>query len=38
VSHATDATDWRIELPFVVISPDSEEEMAAVVRGCIELG
>ena len=38
VSHATDATDWRIELPFVVVSPDSEEEMAAVVRGCIELG
>ncbi len=38
VSHATDATDWRVELPFVVISPDSEEEMAAVVRGCIELG
>ncbi len=38
VSHATDATDWRIELPFVVISPDSEEEMADVVRGCIELG
>ena len=22
VSHATDATDWRVEMPFVVISPD----------------
>ena len=38
VSHATDATDWRIELPFVVVSPDSEQEMAAVVSACITLG
>ncbi|NIA01423.1 MAG: DUF3683 domain-containing protein, partial [Planctomycetia bacterium] len=38
VSHATDATDWRVELPFVVINPDSEQEMAAVVRACINLG
>jgi FAD/FMN-containing dehydrogenase/Fe-S oxidoreductase len=35
VSHATDATDWRVELPFVVISPDSEEEVAAIVRACL---
>ena len=32
VSHATDATDWRVELPFVVISPDSEQEVVEVVR------
>jgi FAD/FMN-containing dehydrogenase/Fe-S oxidoreductase len=38
VSHATDATDWRVELPFVVISPDSEQEVADVVRACIDLG
>ena len=38
VSHVTDATDWRIEYPFVVLTPDSEAEMAALVRGCIELG
>jgi FAD/FMN-containing dehydrogenase/Fe-S oxidoreductase len=38
VSHVTDATDWRVEFPFVVLYPDSEEEMAALVRGCIELG
>ncbi len=38
VSHATDATDWRVELPFVVISPDSEREVADVVRACIDLG
>ena len=38
VSHATDATDWRVELPFVVISPDSEQEVADIVRACIDLG
>jgi FAD/FMN-containing dehydrogenase/Fe-S oxidoreductase len=37
VSHVTDATDWRVEYPFVVITPDSEAEVAAVVRACIEL-
>jgi hypothetical protein len=26
VSHATDATDWRVEMPCVVISPDTERE------------
>jgi hypothetical protein len=29
VSHVTDATDWRVEYPFVVLTPDSEAEMAA---------
>jgi FAD/FMN-containing dehydrogenase/Fe-S oxidoreductase len=38
VSHVTDATDWRVELPFVVITPDTEEEMAGVVDACIGLG
>ncbi|OOG24808.1 FAD-linked oxidase [Thioalkalivibrio denitrificans] len=38
VSHVTDATDWRVELPFVVVTPDSEAEMAGVVAACIELG
>ncbi len=38
VSHVTDASDWRVEYPFVVITPDSEEEVLAVVRACIELG
>ncbi|MFN2310021.1 MAG: DUF3683 domain-containing protein [Gammaproteobacteria bacterium] len=38
VSHATDATDWRVEMPFVVISPDTEDEVCAVVAACIELG
>ncbi len=37
VSHVTDATDWRVEYPFVVLTPDSEAEMAQLVKGCIEL-
>ena len=38
VSHVTDATDWRVEYPFVVLCPDTEAEMAGMVKGCIELG
>jgi FAD/FMN-containing dehydrogenase/Fe-S oxidoreductase len=38
VSHVTDATDWRVEFPFVVLTPDGEAEMAELVAGCIELG
>jgi len=38
VSHATDATDWRVEIPFVVISPDREQEVAPIVRACIDSG
>jgi FAD/FMN-containing dehydrogenase/Fe-S oxidoreductase len=38
VSHVTDATDWRVEYPLAVITPDTEAEMAAVIAGCIELG
>ena len=38
VSHVTDATDWRIEYPFLVLAPDTEAEVPALVRACIELG
>jgi len=37
-AHVTDATDWRVEYPFVVISPDNEQEVQALVAACIELG
>ncbi|MFC3874834.1 DUF3683 domain-containing protein [Neisseria musculi] len=37
VSHVTDATDWRVEYPFVVVNPDSESEIAPLVRALIEL-
>ncbi|MGA8007637.1 MAG: DUF3683 domain-containing protein [Burkholderiales bacterium] len=38
VSHVTDATDWRVEYPFVVVSPDSEDEVLPVVKALIALG
>ena len=38
VSHVTDATDWRVEFPFVVLTPDTEEEVPRLVKRCIELG
>src|SRR3569623_1457169 len=38
VSHVTDATDWRVEYPFVILTPDGEQELAGLVKACIELG
>jgi len=38
VAHMTDATDWRMEIPFAVLTPDTEEEIGAVVRACADLG
>src|SRR3984893_5400026 len=38
VTHVTDAADWRVELPFLVLAPDSEAEIPRLVRDCIELG
>lgn len=38
VSHVTDATDWRVEYPFVIINPDTEEEIAPIVATCIKSG
>jgi len=38
VSHVTDATDWRVELPFVVLTPDTEAEIAQLVQASIKLG
>jgi FAD/FMN-containing dehydrogenase/Fe-S oxidoreductase len=38
IAHVTDATDWRVELPFLVLMPDTEAEIPGLVRACIELG
>src|SRR5215468_5894925 len=38
VSHVTDATDWRVEYPFVVVNPDTEEECGPIVRALVDLG
>ena len=38
VSHVTDASDWRVEYPFVVINPDTEKEIRDIVITCQESG
>ena len=38
VAHVTDATDWRVEYPFVVLKPDTEAEIPNLVKACIDLG
>ncbi len=37
-AHSTDASDWRVEYPIVVITPDTENEVASLVKACIKLG
>lgn len=37
VTHVTDATDWRVEYPFVVLTPDAESEIAPLVRALFDL-
>ncbi len=37
-SHVTDATDWRVEYPFVIIYPDYEEEIPGIIQTLIKLG
>ena len=38
VSQMTDASDWRVACPTLVITPDSEEEVGPLVAACMELG
>ncbi|BDG05338.1 DUF3683 domain-containing protein [Anaeromyxobacter oryzae] len=38
VSHATDATDWRLHLPVAVVMPDDEAQVAPVLAGIARLG
>lgn len=38
VSHATDATDWRVEYPAVVVFPDRTHEITGIIRAARELG
>jgi FAD/FMN-containing dehydrogenase/Fe-S oxidoreductase len=38
VSHATDATDWRLHLPVAVVMPDEEAQVAPVLAGIARLG
>ena len=38
VSHVTDASDWRVEYPLVVINPDAEAEVQRVVAALNDIG
>ncbi len=38
ISHATDATDWRLHLPLVVLRPGKEEEVVPLLQVAEELG
>jgi FAD/FMN-containing dehydrogenase/Fe-S oxidoreductase len=38
VSHATDATDWRLFLPVAVVTPDEEHQVAPLVAAIATLG
>jgi len=37
VSHVTDASDWRVEYPCVVLTPETEKETVKLVRECLKL-
>jgi FAD/FMN-containing dehydrogenase/Fe-S oxidoreductase len=38
VSHATDATDWRLHLPLAVVTPDDEQQVAPLLVAIARLG
>jgi FAD/FMN-containing dehydrogenase/Fe-S oxidoreductase len=38
VSHATDATDWRLHLPLAVVMPDDEAQVAPLLAAIARLG
>ncbi len=38
ISHATDATDWRLHLPVAVVRPSTEEQVPALLTAIEELG
>ncbi len=38
VAHVTDASDWRVEYPAVVVYPDAVSEMPGIIRAARKLG
>lgn len=38
ISHATDATDWRLFLPVAVVRPDAEEQVPLLLETIAALG
>jgi len=37
VAHVTDATDWRVEYPEVIVYPDSPKEISRLVKAAYDL-
>ncbi len=37
VSHVTDASDWRVEYPLVVVAPETEQQIQLIVQACLDL-
>ena len=38
ISHATDATDWRLFLPLAVLRPATEQQVPGLIQAAAELG
>ncbi len=38
ISHATDATDWRLHLPVAIVRPSGEEQMVPLLKAVSDLG
>ena len=38
ISHATDATDWRLHLPLAVLRPSTEQQVPELMKAVKELG
>jgi len=38
ILHSTDATDWRVEYPFVVVYPDTINEISKIIKTAKKLG
>ena len=38
ISHATDATDWRLHLPVAVVRPSQEEQVSPLLAAIEQLG
>ncbi len=38
VAHATDATDWRLHLPFAITRPSEENQVAPLLKAIADLG
>lgn len=38
ISHATDATDWRLHLPVAILRPETEQQVAPLLEAVEDMG